>query len=93
MRPSVYEDTPSRGQWEECLGHLLSDEEWLRCCTQVREVPFTYRHKLLHFKFLHQLYYTPRRLAKFGAAEHPVCVCCGLADADFLHLAWSYRGI
>ena len=67
----------------------FTDDEWARCCAQVREVPFTYRHMLLHFKFLHLFYYTPARLCRYGIREDPSCASCGLSPADFLHLVWT----
>ena len=46
------------------------------CCAQVKSMPFNYRHKLLHFKFLHRLYYTLEHIAQFTLGHFVKCKKC-----------------
>ena len=70
-RYMTYPCVPARRLWDLTLDRQLTDEEWAHCCAQVHEVPFTYRHKLLHFKFLDQFYYTPQGLTNLMLLRHP----------------------
>ncbi|KAJ1162423.1 hypothetical protein NDU88_002891 [Pleurodeles waltl] len=55
----------------------------------MRALSPNYRLRLLHFKFLHLLYYTPKKLHSMGLLADTCCARCGALDAGFFHLAWE----
>ena len=75
--------------WQDELNVIITEKQWLYCCSAIQKVSFNSRHRLLHFKFLHRMYYTPLRLHKLGLRGDSYCQRCGEGEAGFLHLAWS----
>ena len=71
------------------MGRVISDRDWNRCCAQVKRIPFTYRHKLIQFKFLHQFHYTPQQIYRFDSTVVSKCARCGCIGADFMHMFWQ----
>lgn len=41
------------------------------------------------YKFLHRVYLTPARLAKFFPSQSSACWHCSAAQADFIHIFWD----
>ncbi|KAJ1193168.1 hypothetical protein NDU88_002473 [Pleurodeles waltl] len=80
---------PARAAWERDLGEPIPDGMWRSCCAHMRTLSPNYRLRLLHFKFLHRIYYTPRKLHSMGLVADPRCVRCSAPDAGFFHLAWE----
>lgn len=94
----LYQDTQTlltpcglraKSAWEEDLGESLSDEIWTYCCSQTRFVSSNYRHKLLHYKYIHRIYYTPAFLHKIHSDVLDNCPKCAREGADFAHLTWT----
>ena len=47
----------------------------------------------VQFKFIHQLHYTPARLARMGLISSAFCPRCDSTEADYLHMFWSCPGV
>lgn len=45
--------------------------------------------KIAHFKFIHQLHYTPAKLNRMGLTKQTCCPRCGEVSANVLHMPWS----
>ena len=70
-------ELPRKREWEMDIGKSVPSKTWAYCCSQVQDAPLTYRHKLIQFKYLHHLYYTPERIAKFKSDVVIKCKKCG----------------
>lgn len=55
--------------------------------------PFQYlvsaRDRLIHFKFLHRVYFTPARLSRIYPTASSQCWRCSYAPADVEHIFWT----
>lgn len=80
-------------RWEAMLGTTLTPEVWTACCQLTGRLTANCNLRIIHFKFIHQLYYTPVQLRRYGLRETANCVRCGMADADFIHVAWLCLGV
>lgn len=83
------ETHPSYARWSVALDAEMPADHWRYCCRLTGRLTANYNLRIIHFKFLHQMYYTPTQLCKYGLRETACCTRCGQNDADFLHLAWS----
>lgn len=79
----------ARGHWEADLGFALTDAQWQYCCTQTGDISASSKFHLLHYKYLHRVYYTPARLFRFQLRDSSACARCGEDPAEFQHLAWN----
>ncbi|KAJ1128267.1 hypothetical protein NDU88_006646 [Pleurodeles waltl] len=79
----------ARVKWARDVGENITEDAWRACCAHMKELQPNYRLRLIHFKFLHRLYYTPRSLCAMGLRADDICVRCRAPAADFLHLAWA----
>lgn len=93
LRERVQLNSPSYNKWVALLGASLSLEMWKFCRVLTGRLTANCNLRIIHFKYLHQLYYTPMQLLRFGLRESSCCVRCGQGDAGFLHLAWNCKGI
>lgn len=81
--------TLPRAAWETDLATAIPDDVWQYCCMQTRFVSTNYKHKLIHYKYLHRVYYTPVFLHKIRADIPDSCPKCALPAADFAHMTWT----
>lgn len=77
------------GKWNAILPQTLSENEWETCCNLTGQFTANGNLRLIHYKYVHQLYYTPAQLYKYGLRDSHCCRRCGADKADFYHLAWS----
>lgn len=82
-------DDKVRGAWEAGLERSITDEQWAKCCTVTQEVSLNNRHKLLHFKFLRRIYFTPAMTHKIDPSKPHNYRKCSAPQADFAHLTWT----
>lgn len=81
-------NTKSRLEWQTDLGIIIDDDTWKCCCEATQEISLNGRHRLIHFMFLHKVYYTPARLHRYGLCESAECDRYRASPADFIHTAW-----
>lgn len=79
----------AKQRWDKSLASQLTDEEWTICCTVTGMITPNGNLRILHLKYIHQTYYTPMRLFKFGLRTDASCIRCHNDRADFVHLAWA----
>lgn len=75
--------------WEADLGHPVADEMWKYCCTQTRFISPNYRHKLIHYKYIHRVYLAPLHLSHIHDGMSSNCPKCQSPGADFAHMTWN----
>lgn len=80
---------PARDHWSTDLGVTITDAQWSYCCGQTARMSASCRLRVIHYKYLQQLYYTPAKKYRFGLSDNDRCERCRQPGADFLHLAWS----
>lgn len=66
---------------------------WHYSCTNTRRITLHGRHRLINFKYINRVYYTPERLHRYGMREDSACDRCHFPVADLMHLAWTCPGI
>lgn len=76
-------------RWNENLDPPLSVQDWEICCQLTGALTSNSNLLIIHVKFLHQCYYTPARLFKYGLRDSEACKRCGFGGADFWHLSWG----
>lgn len=73
-------------RWEAALRKIIDEHDWQYSCTLLTS---NCNLRIIHFKFLHQLCYTPAKLHSFGLRESNKCQRCNASGADFLHMSWA----
>lgn len=76
-------------RWEDTLGSPISKEDWGNSCTLTQMLTLNCNLRIIHFKFLQQVYYTPAQLHKYGLREDDRCARCSAQQTDCLHMAWA----
>lgn len=76
-------------KWNMVLETPLKADEWKTCCVLTELLTPNGNLRIIHFKYLHQVYYTPLKLYKYGLRDNATCKRCGQDQADFIHLAWN----
>lgn len=79
----------ARDRWSTDLGLDISDDQWQYCCRQTALISASCRFRIIHYKYLQQLYYTPAKKFRFRLSDNDCCERCRRPGADFLHLAWG----
>lgn len=83
----------SQVEWQEELGIEITEAQWAICFANTRPISQNGHHRLIHYKYLHRVYYTPSRLLKYGLTDDDRCPTCRSGGAGFLHLYWECPGI
>lgn len=66
----------------------LTEEDWEGCLSSFVTNLISARDRFLQVKFLHRVYFTPKRITMNPAV--PVsCPRCGTQAASFFHIVWS----
>lgn len=89
----LYKYTKARLAWQADLNVVIDDAMWTYCCANIKSISLHGRHRLIHFKFINRVYYTPERLHRYGLKEDASCEHCKCELADFMHLAWQCLGV
>lgn len=77
-----------KAKWEVDFP-ALDTEDW----EEMWEYPFSQlvsaRDRLVQFKIIHKVYYTPERLHRIYPSISASCWRCKSASADFIHIFWN----
>lgn len=82
------QSTKARLEWQSDLGVVLDDSTWWYCCEVTQHFSLNGRHRLIHFKFLNRVYYTPERLFQYRLRDTADCERCRAGMTGFMHVAW-----
>lgn len=93
QRENKWNYFPALEKWNAILETPMSHANWEMCCKLTGRLTANCKLRIIHFKYLHQIYYTPVRLLKFGLREDARCIRCRQDGADFMHLAWMCPAI
>lgn len=75
--------------WSRDLDITEKDICWTMVWNNLDHVSKNPNHKLIHFKFLHRMYLTPRRLHLMKLVSSPNCDLCPNRDVgSFMHMYW-----
>lgn len=83
-KPDLYR---SKGKWESDLNTAIEDQLWSELCKNSLSATINARYRLIHYNFLHQLYWTPE-IHKFKPELSDVCFHCTIEVGSFLHCTW-----
>lgn len=89
----IHKYTKARLAWQSDLKVIIDDTMWTYCCNNTKSISLHGRHRLIHFKYINRVYYTPERLHRYGLRDDATCDRCRFSSADFLHLACNCPGI
>lgn len=83
----------ARDLWDGDLDMALTDKQWQSSCHLLSQLTVNHKLRLIHFKYLHRTYRTPRQLYRIGLRDNSQCWKCGHSEADFLHMTWQCHPI
>lgn len=75
--------------WEADLGYHFTEEEWSAILKNVKKMSRELRTRLVQFKIVNRVYWTPTRLYKAKLKDDPSCWRCGETYGTLIHLVWS----
>ena len=78
-----------RLSWERELGVTYDEQEWAKVCGNSVTLSRELRVRLIQFKILHRLYWTPSRLFRLGLKDSATCWNCGVGGGTMIHVMWS----
>lgn len=64
-------------RWNSILTPQITDTDWKHICALTGYLTSNNNLRITHFKFLHQVYYSPAKLHKIGLRESDNCRRCG----------------
>ena len=71
------------------MKYLLTNAQLTFCCSLTGDLSPSYRLKLIHFKYLHQIDYTSSAHRSKGLRFDDCCARYRQPCVDFIHLEWS----
>lgn len=75
--------------WETDLKVSFTDAEWGRILSNGKKMSRELRTRLIQFKILNRIYWTPSRLHKVGLVDNSECWRCQDKNGTFVHMLWS----
>lgn len=80
--------------WSRDLGTSVEDVCWTTIWKNLDNTSKNPNHKLIHFRFLHRTYLTPRKLHLMKLISSPNCELCPNRDiGSFMHMYWHCPGV
>ena len=83
----------SKAPWERDLGVSISDEEWDGILGNGRKLSRELRTRLIQFKIINRIYWTPSRLFRIGLNENSNCWKCQDVDGSLFHMLWGCTNV
>lgn len=75
--------------WEKDLNLIITEEEWDAILKNVKKVSRELRTRLVQFKILQKIYWTPQRLHRLGLSDSPACWKCQQEGGTLVHVLWE----
>ena len=79
----------SKIPWERDLEVTISDGDWVRILRNCKKMSRELRTRLIQFKIVNRIYWTPSRLFRVGLSDSPKCWRCQDGDGTLVHMLWS----
>ena len=79
----------SKLPWEKDLGLTFSDGAWAKILRNGKKMSRELRTRLIQFKIVNRVYWTPSRLFRVGLTEGPECWKCQDSDGTLIHMLWA----
>ena len=74
---------------ERDLGLKFSDGDWVKILRNGKKMSREFRTRLIQFKIINRIYWTPSRLFRVGLTESPDCWRCQDRGGTLLHMLWG----
>ena len=78
-----------RRTWEVDLGTSYTEGEWDRLLRNCRKMSRELRTRLIQFKILNRVYWTPSRLFKVKLRDCSTCWKCQEEEGTLMHMLWD----
>ena len=75
--------------WEADLNQSFTDSEWMMILRNSKKMSRELRTRLVQFKIINRVYWTPTRLFRAGLRESPFCWRCGEDTGTLIHVLWE----
>lgn len=75
--------------WDNDLNITLTEEEWSMILKNVKKLSRELRTRLVQFKILQRVYWTPYRLHRVGLSDGPACWKCQEDVGTLVHVLWE----
>lgn len=79
--------------WEGDLNISFTDREWSRILQNMKKMSRELRTRLVQFKILNRLYWTPSKLYRVKLKQDPDCWRCQSGEGTLTHMLWSCQKI
>uniref|UniRef100_H2ZY53 Reverse transcriptase zinc-binding domain-containing protein n=1 Tax=Latimeria chalumnae TaxID=7897 RepID=H2ZY53_LATCH len=79
----------TRKVWEGELGFSLLEEEWGEAMASTLSSSTDLRSRLVQFKIVNRIYWTPAKLSAAKLASSDKCWRCGSEKGTLLHMIWG----
>ena len=79
----------SKLPWERDLEITISDDNWIKILRNGKKMSRELRTRLIQFKIINRVYWTPARLFRLGLVDGPECWKCQERDGTLVHMLWG----
>lgn len=78
-----------RSAWETDLSTSFTDQEWTMILQNSKKLSRELRTRLIQFKLLHRIYWSPQRLYRANIIQAPECWRCLSRVGTLTHMIWN----
>uniref|UniRef100_H3A8A9 Reverse transcriptase zinc-binding domain-containing protein n=1 Tax=Latimeria chalumnae TaxID=7897 RepID=H3A8A9_LATCH len=82
-----------RRAWEADLDMDITPEEWETLNKNAQRDYICAKHRIVQYKILRRIYYTPAKIHRLFPSRSPLCVRCKSTQSDLMHVLWSCPNI
>lgn len=75
--------------WERDLGEIIPDETWGNIIKSWYKVSREMQTRLMRYKIMNRIYWTPSKMARLGLRDSDVCWRCNTECGTLLHMLYS----
>ena len=75
--------------WEADFNMSFTDEEWSLILRNMKKMSRELKTRLIQFKILHRVYWTPSRLHRVGLRDDAGCWRCNDEEGTLVHMLWG----
>ena len=75
--------------WEADLQVKFTEKEWSRILLNLKKLSRELKTRLVQFKILHRVYWTPSKLYRVKLIQTPECWRCQNGEGTLIHMLWS----